>query len=237
MTGVFDGILSGLVEQFNDIRKELPELENESLLGLLKPAIESVPYPVIVSDVEHFKPAYMNAACRRYTDLTEEQAKLLDNRFYYKYVHQDSIQIVPQGVAHFTNQAHLPYHVCYKVVKNNRQSSWIYVVTHALSFRRASPKNLEYMISVFMDIEHLIMNDIRADFNSNSFMKASTGSLSLREKEILCLFGKELSIEEIALRMRISPNTVKTYRQKIMHKLGVKSGVGLGRFSMLLEEI
>ena len=52
---------------------------------------------------------------------------------------------------------------------------------------------------------------------------------------MLSLFSQEYSFEKIAEAMNITPNTVKTYRQKIMTKLSVKTGVGLGKFSLLNE--
>jgi DNA-binding NarL/FixJ family response regulator len=62
-------------------------------------------------------------------------------------------------------------------------------------------------------------------------------SLTPRERKVLSLMAKEYSIEYIAEMMNITPNTVKTYRQKIMTKLGVKTGLGLGRFCLLNEYI
>ncbi len=48
-------------------------------------------------------------------------------------------------------------------------------------------------------------------------------SLTKREREVLRCMGHGLSREEIATALIISPTTVKTHRQRIFEKLGVKS--------------
>ena len=48
-------------------------------------------------------------------------------------------------------------------------------------------------------------------------------SLSPREMEILTLLGNGLSNKELAERLQISTNTVKTHLSRIYEKLGVKS--------------
>lgn len=48
-----------------------------------------------------------------------------------------------------------------------------------------------------------------------------TGMLSQREREVLALVISGHSSKEIAEMLFLSPNTVDTYRSRIMHKLGV----------------
>ncbi len=56
--------------------------------------------------------------------------------------------------------------------------------------------------------------------------------LTRREKEILRLIACELTNQEIADRLSISPRTVHTHRRSLMQKLGVKNAAGLVRYAL-----
>lgn len=55
--------------------------------------------------------------------------------------------------------------------------------------------------------------------------------LSSREMDILPLFGRDLSDEEISAEMKISPATVRRHRYRIMERLGLHRSAELGRWS------
>jgi len=52
---------------------------------------------------------------------------------------------------------------------------------------------------------------------------------SSRELEVLNLIADELTINEIATTLFISPETVKTHRKHLMRKMDVKNTAGLIR--------
>lgn len=56
--------------------------------------------------------------------------------------------------------------------------------------------------------------------------------LSEREIEIIVLLAKELSSQEIAEILFISPKTVETHRHNILRKLGVKNTVGIIKYAL-----
>lgn len=58
------------------------------------------------------------------------------------------------------------------------------------------------------------------------YMKSSSPPpLSPRQREILALCAKNLSDEEIAIKLKISPNTVDTHLRKAYARLRVKSRI------------
>lgn len=57
-------------------------------------------------------------------------------------------------------------------------------------------------------------------------------NLSEREIEIITLIAQELSTNQIAEKLFISPATVETHRHNILKKLGIKNSIGLVKFAM-----
>ena len=53
--------------------------------------------------------------------------------------------------------------------------------------------------------------------------------LSNREVEVYEMIGQGLTIQQIAVRLHLSPKTVETHREKIKQKLNLKSSAELNR--------
>lgn len=71
----------------------------------------------------------------------------------------------------------------------------------------------------------------------NSYLKRSTGpeetaQLSVREFEVLKLFGEGLTNQEIADQLFISIRTVESHKTNIMRKLNVRTTVDLVKFAI-----
>jgi DNA-binding NarL/FixJ family response regulator len=57
-------------------------------------------------------------------------------------------------------------------------------------------------------------------------------NLSEREIEIISLIAQELSTNQIAEKLFLSPATVETHRHNILKKLGIKNSIGLVKFAI-----
>ncbi len=57
-------------------------------------------------------------------------------------------------------------------------------------------------------------------------------ALTSREREIVQLFAEDLSTQDIADRLHLSPKTVATHRENVTHKLGVRGIAGLTRYAL-----
>ncbi len=54
-------------------------------------------------------------------------------------------------------------------------------------------------------------------------------TLSNREVEVYDMIGQGLTVQQIAVRLHLSPKTVETHREKIKQKLNLKSSTELSR--------
>jgi DNA-binding NarL/FixJ family response regulator len=57
-------------------------------------------------------------------------------------------------------------------------------------------------------------------------------SLSARELDVVKLLGEGNTLNEIAIRLSISPKTISTYRRRILEKLGIKTTAGIIKFAI-----
>lgn len=71
-----------------------------------------------------------------------------------------------------------------------------------------------------------------ADEVSRTSAKEPHETLSDREMEVLVLIGKGVATGAIAEQLALSPNTVQTYRRRILEKLSAKSNADLIRYAM-----
>ena len=61
---------------------------------------------------------------------------------------------------------------------------------------------------------------------------AQNDHLSSRQREIVKLIAEDLTANEIAERMNLSPKTVNFHRQEIKHRLGVRGTAGIVRYAV-----
>lgn len=79
-------------------------------------------------------------------------------------------------------------------------------------------------------------DDISSESNSHDASASDAervGSLSDREKEIICLISKGLTNKEIASQLFLSVHTVATHRRNITSKLNIHSPAGLTIFAII----
>lgn len=76
-----------------------------------------------------------------------------------------------------------------------------------------------------------VMRTLLHKMNKSSKIETNKAILSERETEIVKLIVKEYSTIQIADLLCISPRTVDTHRKNILHKLDVKTVVGLIKFA------
>ena len=89
-------------------------------------------------------------------------------------------------------------------------------------------KGFYYTDFITGKLVHSLQNDHKDHNGSNGLLKL----INEREKEFLLLACSELTYNEIAAKMFLSPKTIDGYRNSLFEKLHVKSRVGLVIFAI-----
>ncbi|OGU28473.1 MAG: hypothetical protein A2X67_11630 [Ignavibacteria bacterium GWA2_55_11] len=79
-------------------------------------------------------------------------------------------------------------------------------------------------------VSQVLISQYLAD--SRSVQPARPSELTEREQEILILIAEGNSNKETAARLKISPRTVETHRERIMRKLDIHTAIGLAKFAI-----
>ena len=111
---------------------------------------------------------------------------------------------------------------------------------HAFLLKNAEPEEVEKAISSVI-INDFYQNQLVIDALRKGAMEKhragsrpifqNTASLSDREKEILALICRELTMREISEKLSLSEKTIHNHRARMMDKLGVRNTVGLVRYA------
>jgi len=109
---------------------------------------------------------------------------------------------------------------------------------HGFLLKNSEPDELERAIYAVYDndfynndlVSSALRKSVREKITANrpDFAKAS---LSDREKEVLLMICRELTIREIAERLSLSENTVRNHRVSILEKTGARNTVGMVKYA------
>jgi DNA-binding NarL/FixJ family response regulator len=81
-------------------------------------------------------------------------------------------------------------------------------------------------------ITNIILNSYLSQSDKNGRIQDEMAHLSLRELEVLKLFGEGLTNQEIADQLFISIRTVETHKTNIMKKINLRTTVDLVKFAI-----
>ena len=103
------------------------------------------------------------------------------------------------------------------ITKRTASDDLVRAVRHILSGRRyISPSLAE---KIMFDFEL----DIEQPHHNN---------LSDRELQVLCMIGRGMTVKEISEELHLSSNTIRTFRSRILEKLGEKRTSGLVHYAI-----
>jgi len=102
--------------------------------------------------------------------------------------------------------------------------------------KNTDAKELVNAINCVVNGEQYLQKDIQKKLLSRSLGQQKKETLSIRltkrEKEVLQCMYEELTTQQTAEKLFISPKTVETHRMNLMSKFGAKNSVGIIKFAI-----
>ncbi|MCT4665679.1 MAG: response regulator transcription factor [Flavobacteriales bacterium] len=89
----------------------------------------------------------------------------------------------------------------------------------------AKKKDYEQALNTILNNESYFCTDIEKELKKA--VNSESIKLSKRENEVLLLIAEELTMQEIAEKLFVSPTTVISHRKRLMQKLSAKNTAGL----------
>jgi DNA-binding CsgD family transcriptional regulator len=154
-------------------------------------------------------------ACMEYSNsIPEEQREFISAIYYYhgRKKNGDIIAVQHQTIPVAFDEQKIPYIFC------NIYSDISYL----------DPQNIPHgvMVNKFTrEVFHLSKNSLNLEKKEDLFSK--------REKEIIRLMTNGLTSKEMAEKLHISNDTVRTHRKNILRKAGVSNTISLIRFAII----
>lgn len=115
-----------------------------------------------------------------------------------------------------------------------KDGSYYWVDTTIIPFLDKEGKPYQYWAIRYEITQRKEMEEQIERFSKRILPKGypSTNVLTAREKEILVLVSKGLANKNIAAKLKISIRTAETHRNRMMHKLGIKTPAGLVKYAI-----
>ena len=102
---------------------------------------------------------------------------------------------------------------------------------HGYLLKNTNAEELVEAIQTVLEGEQYLQKDIQKKLLNRSIGQQKKDTLHVRltrrEKEVLQCIYEELTTQETAKKLFISPKTVETHRMNLMSKLGAKNSVGI----------
>jgi DNA-binding CsgD family transcriptional regulator len=171
--------------------------------------------------------------------LTAHEVEVLGYDFYFKNVNEKDLNLLLKinqvGFDFYDNlplEERKDYTISYDFHLINEKKNLV-LINHKLTplFLNEEGKIWKAMCIVSLSPNHssgnIVISKTNSDFISefnlenNSWETKEKVKLSDRETEILTLYARGLTINEIAEKLFISPDTVKFHRRKLFEKMGV----------------
>ena len=226
--------MNAIFERIGSLGLDMEHLDDEGL-ERIKQTLHEENEILWINDHQTLKPVFVNDRGRAYYGF--ESCELLDVGFelYNQFLDPDHFDDVHTTISFFANNPSDVHRMTYRVKRAEGDWRWTYSLGKAINYSaNGHPK---YVLSIVYDVEELVNQVFRSKVLSREEQRSLKAfqSLTKREKEILRLIAAEYTSHEIGEKLFIEASTVDTHRKNIIKKLGVKSSIGIVKFSILFQ--
>lgn len=155
--------------------------------------------------------------------------------WHHQYYHPDDLELISKSNASLGRNERDRYQGIYRARKSVTDRWHIHYTSTGIFKKNDEGKNW-LALSISVDVSDQTDDHNQLQHFSKKAPRHSNGrkikSLTKREKQILGLIGRGLTIKEIAEILHLSPHTVYTHKKNTSRKLKLKNMAGLAAFAI-----
>lgn len=222
-------------DQQSLIREKIKELNSQ---------IDELPCVVIVHNIQRgFAVEFMSKRGIKLLGISEAELLSMGDDYYTQFFNPEEYQDYNKKIFDLLQNPDAEKIMSFfQQVKGRKSEGWTWYMTTFKIFM-FDEKGLPLLLitTAFpIDPEHQITTKVARLLKENNFLRKNTHSfskLSKREKEILQLMALGMGSQEIADKLFISLNTVKTHRKRVVQKLEIKNSYDLNEYARAFDLI
>lgn len=205
------------------------------------PYLDKLPAVAIIHDIHTWNVVYMNANGLAHLGISLSELLEMGNEYHQRFFNpEDSKEYVPKisGMLERNNIGEMiSFFQQVRSSENADYKLWLSSTKVCLYSEDGKPL-LTITVSIPVDSEHNLSAKVDRLMEENTFLHRnnnSFASLTSREKEILCLMAQDKTSSEIAAKLFISEDTVKTHRRNIKKKINAENQYDIIKFSQAFD--
>lgn len=210
----------------------------EEELEFLKKVLDSIPSIININQIDDLSdPAqsaniWSNRQLLDFMGYTREEIDDMGFKFFRETMHPDDIELITSALEKFRGSTASIHGGMMRLKPKNGSYHWFVGNMTIMEMKNGKPwrvivnvQNLEDM----QDTRNQIVQLIRENLQLKNQLRLR--NLGNREVEIVKLIATGNTDKEIAVKLSISPATVKTHRHNIIQKLNLKNKAAIAQFA------
>ena len=219
--------------QIKDAQTLTDIIENET--RMLKVIFNEIPLAVFIYDCENLKQITFNKVVEKRFGNKLNEINKNGYHWFLNLFHPEDADKIVKFINDFKENKTDEFSGVYKL-KLPDVTKWKSYYCKAVRLKCNEHNINNCLLGFAIDMETIIHNNKTAESLFDNIQlqvkNPHIAKLSNREKEVLHLMGEGLSIAQIAVKLKISENTVNTHQKKITKKLNIHGKTLLANFAL-----
>ena len=216
----------------------------DSKIAMLNAMVDELPCVVIIHNIQKaFQVEFMSTRGIEMLGITKEELLSLGEEYYQRYFNMEEAVHYREKVAEMLHKADGQQIISFfQQVRLKSSDTWTWFMTTGkiFLFDLEGQPLLTITTAFPINPEHQITTKVARLLEENNFLRKNNQSfskLSKREKEVLKLMAFGMGSQEMAEKLFISVNTIKTHRKKVLQKLEIKNSFELNEYARAFDLI
>jgi two-component system, NarL family, response regulator NreC len=206
---------------------------NETTYYLANQVFNDIHAFVFIFDFEKRMPVWINKYYETKMGYSLNDLEKVTSKEFLNLLHPDSLNVFLDRMVNYNNYLSTDRKTIYKL--KTKSGDWINLMISTSVFKRNPDDTIKYLIGYGVEIIGDELHDSITELQKLELKNShllTFENLSKRETEIIAYIGNCFTDKEIAEKLKLSINTTKTHRKRIIKKLGLKNTASLVKLAV-----